>query len=364
MKRYKLAKLLFILFISTTMYAINNPKFEFRKEKTIHKTYETSENPELSLTNKFGDIDVVSWEGNSIQIDINISVSANNEEKANEMFNLISINFDAKQDDISVETLIGKKHKKSWWSRSGNVNNSMEYKINYKVKIPVGTALSIDNKFGDIYINNLDGPLNLTAKFGYFTIGTLNNDSNSIAVKFFEQSDITAIKNGTFNCKFSEINIDTATSLTLNNSHCQFMVETVADLNFVSSFDTLIVNKSANVTGTGKHSKLIFRDINDKLTLNTNFGSLKIKEQKSQFSLITITSNYTEISLSFSPSINYQFNTSASYGTLKFPSKATFSTEKETFNSKQKIGYYGTDNSTAKLNVSVGYGNLRVKVLK
>ena len=363
MKRYKLAKLLFILFISTTMYAINNPKFEFRKEKSIHKTYETSATPELSLTNKFGDIDIVSWEGSSIQIDINISVSANNEEKVNDMLNLISINFKEQKDVISAETLIGKKHKKSWWSRAGNINNSMEYKINYKVKIPVGTRLNIDNKFGNIYINTLDGPLNLTAKFGYFTIGTLNNTSNTIAVKFFEQSDITAIKNGTFNCSFSKINIDTANSLTLENSHCQFMVDTVSNLNFVSSFDTLIVNKTTQATGTGKHSKLIFRDISDKLTLNTNFGSLKIKEQQSQFNQIAITSNYTEVSLDFSPKISYQFNTSASYGTLKFPKKTIFTTEKETFNTKQKIGYYGNEKSTAKLSVSVGFGNLRINEL-
>ncbi len=358
MKLPKTINLFFIIF-SITTYALN-PKYDFLKEKSIHKSYQTSATPELSLTNKFGDIDVVSWNENSIQIDITISVSANDEDEVNELLELIKINFKAQKDAISAETIIGERHKKSWWSHTGNVNNSREYKINYKVKIPVGTKLNIENKFGNISINTLDGPLNLSAKFGYFSIGTLNNTTNTIAVKFFEQSDITAINNATFDCKFSEINIDTANSLTLDNNHCQFMVDTVSNLNFESSFDTLIVNKVTQAIGTGKHSKLIFRDISDKLTLNTNFGSLKIKEQQSPFKQITITSNYTEIALSFNPKISYQFNTSASYGSLKFPKNTTFTSEAEDYNNKQKIGYFGNKNSTAKLSVSVGHGNLRV----
>jgi len=357
MKSFKIF-ILSILFSITTTYA-NNPKYAFQKGKKISKTFETTNNPNLSIINKYGAINVTTWEQNTITIDITIEVNGNNQAITQEMLDLITIEFNNSKNKVNATTHIGEK-KRSWWGKNNNnSNSSIEYKINYTIKTPINTQLELNNKYGNIYIDKLNGPLNLDAKYGSFSIGELNNSSNSIAVKYFKLSEINYIKGGSFASKYSKFIIDTAEDLNLASNYCDFNIDTANKVKFNNRYGTLIINKVTSVTGDGKYIKLIFRDIKDKLLINTAYGSLQIKEQTSQFSSFTISSNYTSTNINMSKELSYQFNVSASYGTFREASKSVFSIENEKYNSKQYIGYYGNESSKSMLTASLGYGNLK-----
>jgi hypothetical protein len=358
MKSFKII-ILSILFSITTAYA-NNPKYAFQKEKKISKIFKTTSNPNLSIINKYGNINVTTWEQNTIAIDITIEVNANNQTITQEMLDLITIEFNDSKDKVSATTHIGEK-KRNWWDKN-NSNSSIEYKINYTIKTPINTQLELNNKYGNIYIDKLNGALNLKAKYGSFSIGELNNSNNNIAVKYFKLSDINYIKRGNFTSKYSKFMIDKAEDLNLASDYCDFNIDTVSKVNFNNRYGTLIINKATELTGDGKYIKLIFRDIKDKLLINTSYGSLQIKEQTSVFSSFTINVNYTSVNINMSEKLAYQFNVSASYGSFREASKSVFSIENEKYNNKQYIGYYGNENSKSTITASLGYGNLKIRV--
>lgn len=360
MKRYNI--LILLLLLNIAAFAAITPKYDFKKSKEISKTWSTNATPNLSLENKYGNINVTTWDKHSINIEISIEVSSNNEQNTQEMLDLITINFNSSTNSFSANTKIGER-KKSWWSNNKTGSN-MEYKINYTVKIPIGTDLTIINKYGDIYINKLAGKLNLTAKYGYCSIGELLNENNTIAVKYFELSDINYIKGGNFVSKYSKFAIDTAEALNLTSDYCEFNIDTVSKLNFNNKYGNIIINKVSDVLGTGKYIKLIFRDIKNKLTLNTKYGSLKIKEQQSAFKSFNINSNYTSTTLQIDNKLSYSFNISGGYGSFKAAPKTQFSSKTETYNSKQYKGYYGDNNTKNNITATFGYGNFEITTHK
>jgi hypothetical protein len=154
--------------------------------------------------------------------------------------------------------------------------------------------------------------------------------------------------------------IDKAADLNLASVYCDFNIDIVSKLNFNNRYGALIINKVTELTGDGKYIKLIFRDIEDKLLINTSYGSLKIKEQTSTFSSFTININYTSVNINTSKELAYQFNISASYGSFREASKSVFKIENEKYNNKQYIGYYGNENSKSTITASLGYGNLKM----
>ena len=76
--------------------------------------------------------------------------------------------FQKAQTSLSAKTVIDDKFNFSGWGSS-----SRKFSIDYTVKMPVGIALTLANKYGDTDIDELHGLMNLDIKYGNLTAGKL-----------------------------------------------------------------------------------------------------------------------------------------------------------------------------------------------
>jgi hypothetical protein len=169
-----------------------------QKRKNISKSYTVTGDDKLRIENSFGDVAVTTWDKNEIQVDIQIEVSAPTEEKAQEMMDEISVSDSKSGDEISFKTEIGQMGN----GRKGkDGNDQRKFSIDYKVIMPSGNPLRIENSFGKINIGNFIGPVSLTSKFGELTTGRLTN-ARELHVEF-GKAEIGAVTNPDITLKFN-----------------------------------------------------------------------------------------------------------------------------------------------------------------
>src|ERR1700722_4408489 len=127
------------------------------KEKKISGHFSTDRG-KLVIDNRFGKLDIHTWDKNEVTVDITITAKANSADDAQRILDAISITEPRdKSDGIVYKTVIGKG--------KNSITNS-EMSINYIINMPRRLTAEFTNKFGDIEISDVTGKLTIDLEYG------------------------------------------------------------------------------------------------------------------------------------------------------------------------------------------------------
>ena len=123
MKTTILSKTLIILLLmpGLLLASVDNDKTaKHKKEKIIKKSFKVNGNAQLKVDNSYGNLNIVTWSENRIEIEVTITVEGSNEDKVSKKLNEIDIEFEASSNMVSAETIFNKNKSKSWWNWGSN----------------------------------------------------------------------------------------------------------------------------------------------------------------------------------------------------------------------------------------------------
>jgi len=356
-------KIIVFLFIIPFIGFANNNRGKYKKTKEVSKTYNVSNNNTLNIKNKYGNVDIVTWDKNSIEINVNITVSGNDEDKIIERLDKIQIEFDQQANQVFATTKINKNKSKSWsfnffgWSSSSNTN----LQIDYTIKMPVNNNLTVFNDYGSILLDKLNGKANINCDYGKIIIGSLNNQENEINIDYTNHSVIDFIENGTIVADYSSFTVEKANLIKLNADYTTSKFQQVKSLNYTCDFGTLRVEKTNHIVGNGDYLSLNIGTINNNAKITSSFGSLKIDSLQKGFDNVTINADYTSIKIGIASDASCNFETNVSYGSLSHTGDLfTINKKREKSNSKEYIGYFNTSNTNSTIFASTEFGSIKL----
>jgi hypothetical protein len=259
---FKLATILAFLMVPLLSTAMGN---DGEHRRNISKSYTVSSDEKLSIENSFGDVAVSTWDKNEIQVNIEIVVNASSDEKAQQMMDEISVSDKRGGNEISFKTKIGNMGKMANGKRNKGSDDHRKFYIDYKIVMPSGNPLSVENSFGKINIGNFSGPVNLVSKFGELTTGKLSN-ARIVHVEFgsadigpvvdpdvtFKFNSRSFIKNVTGNAKI-HTEFCNNVEISVDNS--------IKDLNLFESYSNVRLNIPENLSAS--------------FNVHTNFGTFR-----------------------------------------------------------------------------------------
>ena len=278
-------------------------KYEFVKEKNISKTYPASGN-KLFIDNSFGQVKFIASDKNEIKVDIHIESSANQEDFAQKILDVISVTDKQQGNEIKFKTSI----------KNDNVsckNCKSNMRIDYEVRLPLSVALDVANSFGDIELPDYTGPISISSKFGSLTAGSLASPKD-ITVEFgsasiknlsnidatFKFSKIELTNLGGKNkirlefCDATKISLDNSlTSLSLNESYSTVNIRPgnlSASYTIATSFGSVVDRSTAGIKRVdtpdkyGPDSDKIYEGKagsgSAKIDINSSFGKIIVGE--------------------------------------------------------------------------------------
>lgn len=187
----------------TTMQAQDKEKNEpkFKKSKSFSKSYSLSGSDKVTLNNQFGEMKLVTWDKNEIKVDVSITGKSDDEQRAQEIIDRISIADGKESGGVFFKTKFAdeKKHSDKG-DKKEHRNEGME--INYMVYLPAGNPLNAENQFGKMIVPDYKGEAVITCKFGSLTAGKISN-AKEVSVEF-GRGTIEQVNGGRLSIKFSE----------------------------------------------------------------------------------------------------------------------------------------------------------------
>ena len=358
-----LSKLLILLLLVPVATATANDKFKGRytKEKTISKEYNVNADANLTVTNSYGNIDVVTWNENRVVIDVLIRTNGNNEEKVQKRLDDIDVDFSASASKVSAKTRFGEKGKSwSWWKKSKN-NVSME--INYTIKLPVTNSVDLGNDYGSISLNRLEGKATINCDYGQVIIGDLMADGNSLNFDYTNNSTITYMKSGVISADYSGFNLQRVETLDLNADYTRSEIGEVSDLTYNCDYGKLDVGKVDQLTGRSRYLPNNIGTLTNRLKLNTDYGSIVVERMASSVKGVEINSDYTGVKLGYDSNLSFDFNVQLSYAGLNGKDDLNVTMSDKSNSSKQYQGHYNQANSGNSIKITSSYGGVTLKKL-
>lgn len=356
--------LLLLLFVPVLIFAKECPgngcnqshKHKYEKSKTINKEFNVNADALLKINNRYGNVDVTSWNENRVVITIKITVSGNDESKMEKRLEMIDVDFEASNSLVSAKTIIEKKSTN--WLLSWGKRSNIHYKINYKVKVPITNDVNLMNDYGSIYLNEIKGDASINCDYGKIILGELHSKNNSINIDYCSSSTIAKMNGGSINADYSKFTVEEAGNIRLNADYTTSVFESLNDLDYNCDYGSLKINNGASVTGNGDYLTTRLGAISKRVGITSDYGSLRIEELKPGFESVTIDGDYFGVKIGV-PNVPFDFELKLSYGSFK-RDEGKYEIMKQLIKSSSKYyqGYYKNKNSGSTIKINSDYGSV------
>lgn len=355
----KKIQLILAVFMVLPLLSMANPtpkKWDHEKSKTIKKEFDVNADALLNIRNKYGNVDVISWDQNRIEIEVKITVSGNNESKVMDRLAKINVNFESSRSNVSAKTSI-ENNSKGWY----NSGNKMNYEINYKVKVPVTNSVDLNNDYGTISLNEIKGRAEINCDYGKILIGNLYHEDNSINIDYTSDSEIELMNGGSINADYSKFRVAKAKKIELNADYTDSEFENIEELNFVCDYGKIEVGTVNIVDGHGDYLTMRFGTIYKKLHIQADYGGIKVSKIMKGFDSVDIHTDYAGIKIGLDDDIAFNFMAKLSYAGFDYDGEdITYLKKVVKSSSKYYEGYVKQENSGSTIEISSEYGGVKL----
>jgi len=362
----------FLTIISIRLFGSDIVRKEYIKK--INKEFSTTADGEVNIFNKYGTVDIKSWDENSVKIEIKIVVNARNQGDADDVFDRIDINFNKRSGYVSAETSIASAKSSSfWWFWDSNT--SAEYQIHYLVHMPKSNALKLETKYCDATMDYLSGGAQLQMKYGDFDsegfggnvsmllsygkgkIMTLNNLDGELS---YGRLVLPTCQDVDLESKYSKVKISKGGDLTVNSKYDTYVLGDIRQMKVIGRYSDYSINQINDVSFDGKYSDMKIELLVNNGTFESKYGNIIITNLEDGFGLIELEGKYTDFKIGTAMTKSYCIEAKCDYGDISIPKSLQVKENVKEGNSQAVSAYLKTRTCSSRIFSVIQYGKLKV----
>lgn len=347
------------MFFIISLFLISSTIYADEVTKEFHKEY-TAGAKTLDINNKYGDVVIESWNKDQIVIDVKVTVEMSNREKAQSYMDKIDVQFSEDANVIAAKTVLQDNFNFSGWG------DSRRFRIDYNIKMPVGTDLILANKYGNTDIDELHGLMDLNIKYGNLTAGKLTRGNvKPLSALNIAYGKGTIEETGWLNLTeryVGSMDISKSQAILLDSKYSKISLGETSSIVGESKYDNIKIENIKNLVLENGYTEVNIGELTKKLTYNGSYGSFTIERIPAGFESIDVETHYMGVKLGIEEGANYKLEAKVSYGGLKY-NEDNFKNHRRIVenNSSEVSGTVGKEeNPTATVNVLSSYGSVRL----
>jgi hypothetical protein len=334
--------------------------------RSFIKTVPVGKETSLEVNNKYGTIHITSWNKDSAYIRAEVKAFASNQSKLNKMFDGIKVNFMETTYLVRAQTDFTQNINMLFESFKGMTSKLIAYdsrvEINYYISVPEYLSLKIENKYGDVYMDNNTGDFSIKVSNGSFKANSLGKGS-SVTLAFCDAT-INSVVSGKIDASFSEVSIGETEDLSINSISTKYDIKKAGMIRTESRRDKFFIGKIETLDGNSYFTDYKINNVKKALDLTTKYGSVNADFIEKGFGAINITSGYSDISLEFDQSASFNLDIRHINAFLVLPDK-NIKTDKKALNEEKKeymtYGTVGRNPGSTKVKIDATHGNIYIK---
>lgn len=354
--------------VGTQMLA-NNDEREFTK--TINKQYNITADGTVDLNNKYGKIDVKTWDNNAVRISVRIVVEARSESDAQEVFDRIDIDFYESGNTVGATTNIESTNN-SWWNWG---NNKDDFSINYEIMMPSTGNLKVQAKYCDVFSAAISGEGDLTVKYGNIQAEGFGEDSevdlaygngNISRVRDLnlelaygnldlgEASDISA------EVRYGNLNAENAGDILLDSRYSNFKLGDIRELRNDGKYDNIEIKSVEELVCETHYSSLKIGSLARRGNLDMAYGSAKLYQIETSINEVLMNGRYTDFKVYMEPGVSCSLDLTGRYADIRLPSSGVDTTYDVKEGSNHEVRGRMGSGGDAIIKAEMSYGGILV----
>jgi hypothetical protein len=335
--------LLSLLLIVTVSFSLSAQ--DARKEYT--ESYDVSKGVTLSTDTKYSDVELITWDKSVVDILAVVEVEASSQNRAEEALKKVDVKISKSGNTVHVETEM-----ENGWSRN------VKTKINITIKAPAWVNLDMETSYGDLFIQEASGHVQLDMKYGNLKAGSLTRGSEkpfSILDMAYSNAVIDEVGWLELEVAYSDIEFNASKMLFVESKYSKITGEKVGGVVTEGAYDKYYLDEVDSFVAELKYSGLKFGKLNKVLELQSAYTGVKIGILNNSFDKVDAELSYGNISVGLEQGAAFKFEGEARYGSISVPGSSQLSKVKEN-NSLRIWGNVGS-NPKSSIKVITKYGN-------
>ncbi|WP_343486359.1 hypothetical protein [Allomuricauda sp. d1] len=313
--RYKI-----ILWMAVALCTVHVGTAQERVSKTIEKSFPLTNNGELQLENKYGNITLTGWEQNKVSVKIEIKVNHRKRNNAKDLLGRINPDIKSSSGYVSIISEIANKNT-GWFADFFNRTNPIDsdrshVQIDYEVFLPKKAKLKVTNRFGDVFIEDWNGELNTLIEHGDLWLGEDLNKADIILK--FGKVRARNLNYASLNLKNGELDMQNAKSLRLNGDGTEMKINAINSLEIYSNKDDIAISEVGTLYGNLKFSTLNLDSLTQDVDLTLKIADFRVQRIINPSAEISIEQESSDITLSVS-NFSHRFSATLEQGVVRLP---------------------------------------------
>lgn len=263
----------------------------------------------LEVENKYGTILIVPWNKDSVQVTADVFLEAKNSSRLRKLKNDVRISFTGNSTYILARTIIGDGSSRvaaELRTLSNTLGAKSSVEINYTIYLPDYINLVLTNKYGDIYIDDLSGDVDIDLSNGALKANSFSGSSDITLL--FAKGSIRNMGTASLDLSYAELDVNNVNQLDLISKSSELQIDTAGVIKIESRRDKLRFGEVEYLYGNSNFTDISINDFIREADCELKYGSLSIDKVLPDFTNILLESDYTDITLYFSQNSAYQLN--------------------------------------------------------
>lgn len=277
--------------------------------KQFRKGWTKSSVSALKVSNKFGEVKINDLGGDSVTIQVVITVENDSESKAKELIDKIHIDIQKTGNQVSAETTM-----------DNNFQSKKSFSIDYLVNIPKDKELNITNRYGNVLVNELDAKGFFEVNYGSLTAGKIKAPGGTPVkiIVTYGRADLETINEADMEIKYSKLYANEIDHLLLDTKYSTVNLQKSGNLTLDSKYDGFEIGEIGQMKSVSRYTNYKIGLLTGSLDLDTGYGSVRINKVDSKFDKIQILNSYGGISLGMNE-LNYKVKADCDYCDVNYP---------------------------------------------
>ena len=327
-------------------------------EKKYSKEYNATGKDLLSISNRYGEVVVQSWDGNTVSIEVIVTVEHPSQDKAEKYLEMIEVLFSDNDNTIEARTEIDKN-----FSFKGGGDRS--FSIDYLVKMPAALNLGLENKYGNVKVGDLSGHVDIAVKYGSLFVGKLTRGKgeplNSVSIAYGKGEIVEAGWLELTLRYVGSMNLTRANAVVLDSKYSKVSIEEASSIVSETKYDNIVIGTITNFVAEGGYTGFDLGVVKGKLDISTGYGSIKVEKVMKGFEAVDIEAKYCQVRLGMDSEASYKLDVETSYGGISFDEdRADISKRIYENNHKSIEAVVGDKGTTSAIRIDTSYGSVKV----
>ena len=319
--------------------------------REIRKSYALEGTEIIEIKNKYGKVEILSWEKNEAQLSVLITAKATHTEKAQQRLEQVDIRERWLGSKIQLETRL--------LNTSFKIGKLSGITVSYTLYLPTHVPLEIEQNSGNISLASRKGNVDIQLGNGHLEANELLGEGNNLQLEFSD-ADIAFMQGGDVQFAFGKLRIKEAGDIFLKTNTARVELGRVNNLQIFANLGEIRIDEVENLAGDYTSTKFVVGKLIRTVDLEAKYATaFEIEEVSAEFEHVDVRTTFVSVDLTFASEALFELEAETKKGNML--AKDLNLEIVASTNENNRTQYQAAPTLTARTDQTVGKVNIKAR---